>query len=36
MIASERETVDSRQVGMHGSLTPVEQLVPLLEIRKED
>jgi type I phosphodiesterase/nucleotide pyrophosphatase len=33
VIASERETVDSRQVGMHGSLTPVEQLVPLLEIR---
>jgi predicted AlkP superfamily pyrophosphatase or phosphodiesterase len=35
VIASERETVDSRQVGMHGSLTPVEQLVPLLEIRGE-
>ncbi len=33
VIASERETVDSRQVGMHGSLTPAEQLVPLLEIR---
>ena len=34
VIASERETVDSRQVGMHGSLTSAEQLVPLLEIRK--
>jgi hypothetical protein len=35
VIAGERETVDSRQVGMHGSLTPVEQLVPLLEIRED-
>ena len=35
VIASERETVDSRQVGMHGSLTATEQLVPLLEIRKD-
>ena len=35
VIASERETVDSRQVGMHGSLTPAEQLVPLLEIRRD-
>ncbi|HWG28809.1 alkaline phosphatase family protein [Actinospica sp.] len=34
VIASEREAVDSRQVGMHGSLTSAEQLVPLLEIRK--
>ena len=34
VIASERETVDSRQVGMHGSLTAAEQLVPLLELRK--
>ena len=34
VIASERETVDSRQVGMHGSLTAAEQLVPLLEIRR--
>ncbi|MBR7830400.1 alkaline phosphatase family protein [Actinospica sp. MGRD01-02] len=35
VIASERETIDSRQVGMHGSLTSAEQLVPLLEIRKD-
>lgn len=35
VIASERETVDSRQIGMHGSLTAAEQLVPLLEIRRE-
>ena len=35
VIASERETVDSRQIGMHGSLTPEEQLVPLLEIRRD-
>jgi hypothetical protein len=35
VIASERETVDSRQVGMHGSLTAAEQLVPLLEIRRD-
>ena len=33
VIASEREAVDSRQIGMHGSLTSAEQLVPLLEIR---
>jgi hypothetical protein len=33
VIASEREAVDSRQVGMHGSLTAAEQLVPMLEIR---
>lgn len=36
VIASEREAVDSRQVGMHGSLTAAEQLVPLLEIRSEE
>lgn len=35
VIASEREAVDARQVGMHGSLTAVEQLVPLLEIRRD-
>lgn len=35
VIASEREAIDSRQVGMHGSLTSTEQLVPLLEIRKD-
>ena len=35
VIASEREAVDARQIGMHGSLTAVEQLVPLLEIRRD-
>ena len=35
VIASEREAVDARQVGMHGSLTAVEQLVPLREIRQD-
>lgn len=34
VVATEREAVDSRQVGMHGSLTSAEQLVPLLEIRQ--
>jgi hypothetical protein len=36
VIAGEREMVDSRQVGMHGSLTATEQLVPLLEIRGDE
>jgi predicted AlkP superfamily pyrophosphatase or phosphodiesterase len=31
--ASEREPRESAMVGMHGSMTPVEQLVPLLEVR---
>ncbi|OON75113.1 alkaline phosphatase family protein [Streptomyces tsukubensis] len=31
--ASEREPKESALVGMHGSLTPEEQLVPLLEVR---
>jgi hypothetical protein len=31
--ATEREPVESRLIGMHGSMTPVEQLVPLLEVR---
>jgi Type I phosphodiesterase / nucleotide pyrophosphatase len=35
VIASEREAVDARQIGMHGSLTATEQLVPLLEIRRD-
>ncbi|MBR7834500.1 alkaline phosphatase family protein [Actinospica durhamensis] len=34
VVATEREAVDARQIGMHGSLTPEEQLVPLLEIRR--
>ncbi|MFD4634060.1 alkaline phosphatase family protein [Streptomyces sp. NPDC058284] len=33
IIASEREPNESALVGMHGSMTPVEQLVPLLEVR---
>lgn len=33
VIASEREAVESRLVGMHGSMTSAEQLVPLLEVR---
>ncbi|MEU1017789.1 nucleotide pyrophosphatase/phosphodiesterase family protein [Streptomyces sp. NPDC005900] len=33
IIASEREPKESALVGMHGSMTPVEQLVPLLEVR---
>ncbi|MEU1089914.1 nucleotide pyrophosphatase/phosphodiesterase family protein [Streptomyces sp. NPDC005576] len=31
--ASSNEPHESAMVGMHGSLTPVEQLVPLLEVR---
>ncbi|MYR90936.1 alkaline phosphatase family protein, partial [Streptomyces sp. SID685] len=33
IIASEREPKESALVGNHGSMTPVEQLVPLLEVR---
>ncbi|MFF7705228.1 alkaline phosphatase family protein [Streptomyces lydicus] len=33
IIASEREPRESEMVGMHGSMTPLEQLVPLLEFR---
>ncbi|MET9296789.1 nucleotide pyrophosphatase/phosphodiesterase family protein [Streptomyces sp. NPDC003077] len=33
IIASENEPRESTMVGMHGSMTPVEQLVPLLEVR---
>lgn len=33
IIASEREPKESAMVGNHGSLTPAEQLVPLLEVR---
>ncbi len=33
VIASEREAVESRLVGMHGSMTAAEQFVPLLEVR---
>ena len=33
VIASEREAIESRLIGMHGSMTSAEQLVPLLEVR---
>ncbi|ATL30998.1 alkaline phosphatase family protein [Streptomyces formicae] len=33
IIATEKEPKESALVGMHGSMTPVEQLVPLLEVR---
>ncbi|MEV2251961.1 nucleotide pyrophosphatase/phosphodiesterase family protein [Streptomyces sp. NPDC050147] len=33
IIASEKEPKESALVGMHGSMTPVEQLVPLIEVR---
>ncbi|MEU9121696.1 nucleotide pyrophosphatase/phosphodiesterase family protein [Streptomyces sp. NPDC048506] len=33
IIATEREPRESEMVGMHGSMTPMEQLVPLLEVR---
>ncbi|KUL52821.1 phosphodiesterase [Streptomyces sp. NRRL F-4489] len=33
IVASEREPGESQMVGLHGSMTPVEQLVPLLEVR---
>ncbi len=33
IIASEREPKESAMVGNHGSMTPVEQLVPLLQVR---
>ncbi|WP_405450971.1 alkaline phosphatase family protein [Streptomyces achromogenes] len=33
IIASEREPKESALVGNHGSMTPAEQLVPLLEVR---
>lgn len=31
--ASEREAIESRLIGMHGSMTAAEQYVPLLEVR---
>ncbi|MHA7960552.1 alkaline phosphatase family protein [Streptomyces sp. L500] len=33
IVATETEPNESRMVGLHGSMTPVEQLVPLLEVR---
>jgi hypothetical protein len=35
VIATEREPVESRLVGKHGSMTAAEQLVPLLEVRAQ-
>ncbi|QMU78692.1 alkaline phosphatase family protein [Streptacidiphilus sp. PB12-B1b] len=34
VIASRREPGESAMIGLHGSMTPVEQLVPLLEVRR--
>lgn len=34
VIATRREPGESAMVGLHGSMTPVEQLVPLLEVRR--
>ncbi|MFF2630173.1 alkaline phosphatase family protein [Kitasatospora griseola] len=33
IIASRNEPGESQMIGLHGSMTPVEQLVPLLEVR---
>lgn len=33
VIASRREPGESSMIGLHGSMTPVEQLVPLLDVR---
>ncbi|MFE7120695.1 alkaline phosphatase family protein [Streptomyces sp. NPDC057654] len=33
IVASQTEPNESAMVGLHGSMTPVEQLVPLLEVR---
>ncbi|GHG45171.1 alkaline phosphatase family protein [Streptomyces griseocarneus] len=33
IVATETEPNESRMIGLHGSMTPVEQLVPLLEVR---
>ncbi|MBP2405602.1 Type I phosphodiesterase / nucleotide pyrophosphatase [Streptomyces netropsis] len=33
IVASETEPNESAMVGLHGSMTPVEQLVPLVEVR---
>ncbi|MEV5509306.1 alkaline phosphatase family protein [Streptomyces orinoci] len=33
IVATETEPNESAMVGLHGSMTPVEQLVPLLEVR---
>jgi hypothetical protein len=33
VVALRSEPGESRMVGLHGSMAPVEQLVPLLEVR---
>jgi hypothetical protein len=33
VVATRTEAGESKMIGLHGSLTPVEQLVPLLEVR---
>jgi hypothetical protein len=33
VVATRTEPGESSMVGLHGSMTPVEQLVPLLEVR---
>jgi len=33
VVATEREVVESRLIGMHGSMTAAEELVPFLEVR---
>jgi Type I phosphodiesterase / nucleotide pyrophosphatase len=33
VVATRREPGESSMIGLHGSMTPVEQLVPLLEVR---
>ncbi|MFK3733932.1 alkaline phosphatase family protein [Streptomyces sp. NPDC088090] len=33
LVASVNEPLETRMAGMHGSMTPAEQLVPLLEVR---
>ena len=33
VVATRSEPGESQMVGLHGSMTPVEQLVPLLEVR---
>ncbi|MEY9964530.1 hypothetical protein ABIA33_002572 [Streptacidiphilus sp. MAP12-16] len=34
VIATRREPGESAMIGLHGSMTPLEQLVPLLEVRR--
>ncbi len=34
VVASRNEPGESAMIGLHGSMTPVEQFVPLLEFRR--